>query len=102
MKKIAVIGIGYVGLPLARLFSTKYPVIGYDIKTTIFDPLVLPSLVKENKIKNFNKKNKYDAIVLAVNHKQFKSFKYKEKLKKNSVLYDFKIDLKNKNIDGGL
>ena len=30
-KKIAVIGIGYVGLPLARLFSTKYPVIGYDI-----------------------------------------------------------------------
>ena len=31
MKKIAIIGIGYVGLPLARLFSTKYPVIGYDI-----------------------------------------------------------------------
>jgi UDP-N-acetyl-D-galactosamine dehydrogenase len=27
MKKIAVIGIGYVGLPLAKLFSTKYPVI---------------------------------------------------------------------------
>jgi UDP-N-acetyl-D-glucosamine/UDP-N-acetyl-D-galactosamine dehydrogenase len=29
--KIAVIGLGYVGLPLARLFSTKYPVVGYDI-----------------------------------------------------------------------
>lgn len=29
--KIAVIGLGYVGLPLARLFSTKYNVIGYDI-----------------------------------------------------------------------
>jgi UDP-N-acetyl-D-galactosamine dehydrogenase len=29
--KIAVIGLGYVGLPLARLFSTKYPVIGFDI-----------------------------------------------------------------------
>lgn len=29
--KIAVIGLGYVGLPLARLFSTKYPTIGYDI-----------------------------------------------------------------------
>lgn len=29
--KIAVIGLGYVGLPLARLFATKYPVIGYDI-----------------------------------------------------------------------
>jgi UDP-N-acetyl-D-galactosamine dehydrogenase len=31
--KIAVIGLGYVGLPLARLFATKYPVIGFDINT---------------------------------------------------------------------
>lgn len=30
-NKIAVIGLGYVGLPLARLFSTKYKTIGYDI-----------------------------------------------------------------------
>lgn len=30
-KKIAIIGLGYVGLPLARLFATKYPVIGFDI-----------------------------------------------------------------------
>ena len=29
--KIAVIGLGYVGLPLARLFSTKYSTIGYDM-----------------------------------------------------------------------
>lgn len=29
--KITVIGLGYVGFPLARLFSTKYPVIGYDL-----------------------------------------------------------------------
>jgi UDP-N-acetyl-D-galactosamine dehydrogenase len=29
--KIAVIGLGYVGLPLARLFSTKYPTVGFDI-----------------------------------------------------------------------
>lgn len=29
--KIGVIGLGYVGLPLARLFSTKYKTIGYDI-----------------------------------------------------------------------
>jgi len=29
--KICVIGLGYVGLPLARLFSTKYPVVGFDI-----------------------------------------------------------------------
>lgn len=31
MTKIAVIGLGYVGLPLARLFATKYPVVGFDI-----------------------------------------------------------------------
>ena len=29
--KIAVIGLGYVGLPLARLFSTKYKTFGYDL-----------------------------------------------------------------------
>lgn len=29
--KIAVVGLGYVGLPLARLFATKYPVVGFDI-----------------------------------------------------------------------
>lgn len=29
--KIAVIGLGYVGLPLARLFATKFPVIGLDL-----------------------------------------------------------------------
>lgn len=31
--KIAVIGLGYVGLPLARLFSTKYKTIGFDVNT---------------------------------------------------------------------
>jgi len=29
--KIAIIGLGYVGLPLARLFATKYTVVGFDI-----------------------------------------------------------------------
>lgn len=29
--KIAVIGLGYVGLPLARLFSTRYPTVGFDM-----------------------------------------------------------------------
>ncbi|NER13973.1 nucleotide sugar dehydrogenase [Leptobacterium flavescens] len=31
MTNIAVIGLGYVGLPLARLFATKFPVVGFDI-----------------------------------------------------------------------
>lgn len=29
--KIGIIGLGYVGLPLARLLATKYPVVGFDI-----------------------------------------------------------------------
>ncbi|MCD0466816.1 nucleotide sugar dehydrogenase [Flavobacterium sp. ENC] len=29
--KVAIIGLGYVGLPLARLFATKYSVVGFDI-----------------------------------------------------------------------
>ena len=29
--RIAVIGLGYVGLPLARLFSTKFKTIGFDV-----------------------------------------------------------------------
>lgn len=29
--KIGVIGLGYVGLPLARLFSTKFPTVGFDL-----------------------------------------------------------------------
>ena len=32
--KIAIIGLGYVGLPLARLFATKYNTIGFDISET--------------------------------------------------------------------
>lgn len=39
MKKIAVIGLGYVGLPLARLFATKYPVLGFDINQKRIDEL---------------------------------------------------------------
>ena len=33
-RKIAVIGLGYVGLPLAQLFATKYKTIGYDTSST--------------------------------------------------------------------
>lgn len=39
-KKIAVIGLGYVGLPLARLFSTKYPTIGYDMNVKRVEALM--------------------------------------------------------------
>ncbi|MFA9374972.1 MAG: nucleotide sugar dehydrogenase, partial [Poseidonibacter sp.] len=33
-KKICIIGLGYVGLPLAHAFSSKFEVVGFDINTT--------------------------------------------------------------------
>ncbi len=53
--KIAVIGLGYVGLPLARLFATKYAVVGFDVKKERVEELrrgedstleVLPGVLK--------------------------------------------------------
>ncbi|MBR3100565.1 MAG: nucleotide sugar dehydrogenase [Muribaculaceae bacterium] len=38
--KICVIGLGYVGLPLARLFSTKYPTVGFDMSQARVDALM--------------------------------------------------------------
>ena len=38
-SKIAIIGLGYVGLPLAVAFAEKYPVIGLDINTNRVDEL---------------------------------------------------------------
>jgi UDP-N-acetyl-D-glucosamine/UDP-N-acetyl-D-galactosamine dehydrogenase len=65
MNRIAVIGLGYVGLPLARLFSTKYPVVGFDINKQriselkagkdhtleVEDKILQESLVSENPVK---------------------------------------------------
>ena len=38
--RIAVIGLGYVGLPLARLFSTKYQTVGFDMNQARVDALM--------------------------------------------------------------
>ena len=59
--KIGIIGLGYVGLPLARLFATKFPVIGFDINRNRIEELrsgtdatlevedkVLQSVLKDN------------------------------------------------------
>ena len=39
MNKICVIGLGYVGLPLAHAFSEKYEVVGFDISKWRIDEL---------------------------------------------------------------
>ena len=41
VKKIAIIGLGYVGLPLAHAFSKKYEVIGFDISQERINELCL-------------------------------------------------------------
>lgn len=38
--KVAVIGLGYVGLPLARLMSTKYKTVGFDLNQSRVDELM--------------------------------------------------------------
>ena len=38
--KICVIGLGYVGLPLARLFSTKYKTVGFDMSAKRVEALM--------------------------------------------------------------
>ena len=38
-SKICIIGLGYVGLPLAHAFSSKYKVVGFDIYQTRIDEL---------------------------------------------------------------
>ncbi len=58
--KIAIIGLGYVGLPLAHAFSFKYEVIGFDInnnrinalKNTVDETLELSSKQLEEAINN--------------------------------------------------
>ncbi|PXW12991.1 UDP-N-acetyl-D-galactosamine dehydrogenase [Chryseobacterium sp. CBTAP 102] len=68
-NKIGVIGLGYVGLPLARLFATKYSVVGFDINQAriaelnsgkdstleVEDEVLLPVLVKENPFSSLSK-----------------------------------------------
>lgn len=39
-RKICVIGLGYVGLPLARLFSTKFETVGFDMNQCRVDALM--------------------------------------------------------------
>ena len=39
-KKLPIIGLGYVGLPLAIEFSKKYHVIGFDINTQRVEQLI--------------------------------------------------------------
>ena len=56
--KITVIGLGYVGLPLALAFSKKQKVIGFDINKKRVNDLNLGIDVYKDQKKKRNKKKK--------------------------------------------
>ncbi|MGC6431427.1 MAG: nucleotide sugar dehydrogenase [Jejuia sp.] len=66
--KIAIVGLGYVGLPLALEFSKKYPVIGFDINYNRVEEL--------NKGNDSTKEVPTDVLKYALNKKPYSSGLY--------------------------
>ena len=109
--KIAVIGLGYLGLPLALAFSKHYKVVGYDVNekrvyslqkgidsnldvvVSISDPYLAVNSYT-NLISNpFDDKKKYDSIIVAVSHNEFINYTttdFKQLSKGKLVLLDIK------------
>ena len=73
-KKIAIVGLGYVGLPLALAFSKKFKVLGFDINKRRVESL--------NNGLDFNKEFSYQSL----------------KKNKNLKFSNLKDDLYEKNI----
>ena len=56
MSKISIIGLGYVGLPLAIAFSKKFEVVGYDINSKRVKDLINgKDVFNDLKVKNLKK-----------------------------------------------
>lgn len=76
----------------------------YDTNISIYDPWVDPAIAQREygiEITNNLPDRKFDAIVLAVAHEQFKSLNIEELKKSNAVLFDVKWCIP-KNTDGRL
>jgi len=78
----------------------------FDCDVEIFDPWASPEEVKEEydlaTVAKLDESKKYDAIILAVAHKQFKELNIKNLLKQKSVVYDVKGILPIELVDGRL
>ena len=83
--RIAIIGLGYVGLPLALEFAKKYQVVGFDI----------------NLIKDVNNAD-YDAVIFAVSHDNFLSDKFQDLVTDKRIIFDLKNMLDSPYVDGCL
>ena len=71
----------------------------YGTEVTVFDPWASPAEVKHEYDLDTTKvmpKDKYDAIVLTVAHKEFLNLGLRAMLNKNGVLYDVKGILKER------
>ena len=79
---------------------------GYDIKTTIYDPLAEPAEVKQEygweSVTELNEGDKYDAVIIAVAHDQFKSLDIQALCNPIKVIYDVKGMLPKAMVDGRL
>ena len=67
MNKISVIGLGYVGLPLALMLSKSYNVNGYDINNKRISDL--NKGIDNNRQFSRNEIKSFDKIVFSSNHK---------------------------------
>ena len=79
-KEIAIIGLGYVGLPLAVEFAKKYRVIGYDINEDRINKLnkfhditreisqdILKEVIVKNDLRKKKSKDRF-SLLLVENH----------------------------------
>ena len=105
---IGIIGLGYVGLPLAEAFSKKFKVIGFDINERRIKELkngIDKNLVKKIN-KRFNKKLFFSQSILDLKSCDFLIITVPTPINKNKVpdlkllnraIHDIiKLDLKNK------
>ena len=106
--KIAVIGLGYVGLPLAVEFGKRRPVIGFDIVSElnakncavdVYDPRVDEREIESEfgflAISELTE-GQYDGIFIAVAHNEFKNMdadRIRSLGKASTVIYDLKYVL---------
>ena len=77
----------------------------YTSNITVYDPWANPASVQHEygiNIINELPTEKYDAVILAVAHKEFASLNIQELLKDNAVVYDVKGTLDRKLVDGRL
>ena len=79
---------------------------GYDTKLTIYDPRAEPADVKHeygwDSVKALQPGKRYDAVIIAVAHDEFKTLDIAKLCKQNKVIYDVKGLLPKDAVDGRL